>query len=113
MTLQLDSEAMRAQTAALQQQFNELMQQLTSMHDIDVGTAPKEVDFYRPVLDTIWEAFGEDKLVYGSNWPVSERFASCATVQSIVHDYFSARGKKPLEKVFSKNSRAFYKWITR
>jgi polyhydroxyalkanoate synthase len=43
MTLQLDSEAMRAQTAALQQQFNELMQQLTSMHDIDVGTAPKEV----------------------------------------------------------------------
>ncbi len=77
------------------------------------GTAPREVAFYQPVLDTIWNAFGEQRLVYGSNWPVSERFAPCATVQGIVQDYFSAKGKSALESVFSKNSLALYQWVKR
>ncbi len=77
------------------------------------GSAPRDVEFYRPVLDTIWSAFGEDRLIYGSNWPVSERFASCATVQGIVHDYFSAKGTAPLAKVFSRNAKVAYKWIDR
>jgi predicted TIM-barrel fold metal-dependent hydrolase len=77
------------------------------------GTAPADVEYYRPVLDAIWNTFGEDRLVYGSNWPVSERFASCATVQTIVRDYFAARGKGALNKVFWKNSLAVYKWVNR
>ncbi|MHB8521126.1 MAG: amidohydrolase family protein [Limisphaerales bacterium] len=77
------------------------------------GTAPRDVEFYRPVLDAIWDAFGEDRLVYGSNWPVSELFASLATVQGIVHAYFSAKGKSAEEKVFGKNARAAYKWLNR
>ena len=77
------------------------------------GTAPREVAFYRPVLDVIWEAFGEDRLIYGSNWPVSERFAPCATVQGIVRDYFQARGVAAVEKVFWKNAQAVYKWVKR
>ena len=35
--------------------------------------APNDLDFYRPVLDALWEIFGEDRLICGSNWPVSER----------------------------------------
>ena len=77
------------------------------------GTAPREVEFYRPWLDVAWNAFGPDRLVYGSNWPVSERFAKLATVQGIVHDYFSARGREALEKFFARNALAAYKWIKR
>lgn len=77
------------------------------------GTASRDVEFYRPVLDAIWGAFGEDRLVYGSNWPVSELFASLATVQGIVHSYFSAKGKSAEEKVFGKNAQAAYKWLNR
>jgi predicted TIM-barrel fold metal-dependent hydrolase len=75
--------------------------------------APRDVEFYKPWLDVLWDTFGEDRLVYGSNWPVCELFASLETVQGLVTDYFSARGGAALEKVFSRNSRAIYKWIAR
>ena len=34
--------------------------------------APKKVSFYRPILELAYDAFGEDRLVYGSDWPVTE-----------------------------------------
>ena len=74
------------------------------------GTAPRDVEFYRPWLDIAWNAFGSDRLIYGSDWPVSARFASLATVQGIVHDYFAARGREALEKFFAKNAQAAYRW---
>ena len=77
------------------------------------GTAPHDVQFYTPVLDAVWEAFGENRLIYGSNWPVSERFAALATVQKIVHDYFAAKGRTHLEKVFGGNAKVAYQWMKR
>lgn len=77
------------------------------------GSAPRDVEFYRPWLDVAWNAFGPDRLIYGSNWPVSERFAKLATVQGIVHDYFSAKGRAALEKFFAGNARTAYRWVTR
>ncbi len=77
------------------------------------GTAPRDLPFYRPWLDAVWEAFGEDRLVYGSNWPVSELFADLSTVQSLIAEYFAGRGGAALEKVFAGNARAAYKWIDR
>ena len=35
------------------------------------GKVPTDVNFYRPRLDMIWDIFGEDRLVYGSDWPNS------------------------------------------
>ena len=77
------------------------------------GSAPRDVEFYRPWLDVAWNAFGPDRLIYGSNWPVSERFAKLATVQGIVHDYFSAKGPEALEKFFARNAQAAYRWVLR
>jgi len=75
--------------------------------------APKDIAYYIPTLDVLWEAFGEDRLIYGSNWPVSERFADYATVQHIVMEYFKTKGQEATEKYFSKNAKVAYKWITR
>jgi predicted TIM-barrel fold metal-dependent hydrolase len=77
------------------------------------GKAPAQAEFYRPVLDTIWGAFGPRRLIYGSNWPVSERFAPCAVVQQIVADYFGTKGGPALEQVFAANARDAYKWVRR
>lgn len=77
------------------------------------GTAPRDAEFYQPILDVVWAAFGGERLVYGSNWPVSERFASCATVQAIVSEYFSSKSKAAAEKYFWQNARVVYKWIKR
>lgn len=72
------------------------------------GSAPAAVSFYRPTLNAIWEAFGEDRVIFGSNWPVSARFASYETVFNIVRDYFSAKGPVAAEKYFSGNARKAY-----
>lgn len=74
---------------------------------------PAELDFYLPVLDAVWNASGEDRLIYGSNWPVSERFASYATVLRIVREYFQGKGNGAAEKFLWRNSIAAYKWVKR
>jgi len=73
------------------------------------GEAPTEVDFYRPVLDSLWETFGADRLIYGSNWPVCLNAASYATVHGIVRTYFEKRGQGAAEKFFLRNAVAAYK----
>lgn len=70
--------------------------------------APSDVDFYRPVLDALWNLFGADRLVYGSNWPVSARAAPYATIYHIVHAYFAEKGDAALEKFLRRNALAAY-----
>ena len=73
------------------------------------GSAPTDVEFYRPVLDAIWQSFGEERVIFGSNWPVSARFASYATVFQIVRAYFQAKGPRAEEKYFTKNAQRVYR----
>jgi L-fuconolactonase len=77
------------------------------------GSAPGDVEFYRPVLDTLWGLFGPERLIYGSNWPVSARFAPLGRVQGLVNDYFTAQGREALEKVFAGNAQTAYRWVKR
>ena len=69
---------------------------------------PEEIEFYRPILDAIWSIFGDDRLIYGSNWPVSDRSASYKTLFSIVNQYVTARGREAAEKFFWKNAQTAY-----
>jgi predicted TIM-barrel fold metal-dependent hydrolase len=75
------------------------------------GSAPRDVEFYRPVLDSMRSMFDPERLIYGSNWPVSERFAPLATVQGIVADYFRSHGRRAQEQVFSQSAEAAYRWV--
>lgn len=77
------------------------------------GTAPHDVEFYRPVLDALREMFGPERLLYASNWPVSGRFASLATIQGIVADYFRGHGRRAEEHVFWRSAKAAYRWVQR
>lgn len=72
------------------------------------GDATVHTEFYRPVLDTLWQTFGPDRLLYGSNWPVSRHNAPLGLVQQIVLDYFSGQGQAALDKVFWKNAQVAY-----
>jgi predicted TIM-barrel fold metal-dependent hydrolase len=72
------------------------------------GNASSDVAFYRPVLDTLWAAFGEDRLVFGTNWPVSSPAAPLSTVVSIVKTYFMQKGATATEKYFYRNGKSAY-----
>ena len=75
------------------------------------GRVPLESTFYRQSLDQLWDTFGVDHLVYGSNWPVSNLLAPYDAVLHVVCEYFLAKGVEPTEKYFWKNSLAAYKWL--
>ncbi|MCP5556586.1 MAG: amidohydrolase family protein [Verrucomicrobiaceae bacterium] len=77
------------------------------------GQAPADTAYYLPILDHLWECFGEDRVIYGSNWPVSDRGASYEVVFNIVKEYFSSIGSEAAEKYFWKNSLAAYRWVDR
>lgn len=77
------------------------------------GKAPSDTEFYRPVLDAVWERFGEERLIYGSNWPVSEVFAPFGTMHRIVAAYFNGRGESSARRYFADNARTAYKWVKR
>lgn len=71
--------------------------------------APKELAPYTEVLDLAWENFGEDRLIFGSDWPVTERTGDYASVLKLTRAYFDAKGRGVSEKLFSKNAAAFYR----
>lgn len=73
-----------------------------------VQPAPLQVDHYRPTLDALWEAFGQDRLIYGSNWPVCERAGTFAQGLDIVRTYFAGQGREATERYFHRNAQAAY-----
>jgi len=78
------------------------------------GQVPSDLAFYKPRLDMIWDIFGEDRLLFGSDWPNSAgNWVSYASLVSLVQDYFMDKGCPAAEKYFWKNSIAAYKWIKR
>jgi formylglycine-generating enzyme required for sulfatase activity len=66
------------------------------------------VKYYRPVISPLWDLFGEDRLIFGSNWPVSNGGAPYDTVVGIVRDYFADKGERAAAKFFLGNSQAAY-----
>jgi L-fuconolactonase len=70
--------------------------------------APDDVGYYRPILDALWETFGEDRLIYGSNWPVCERAGDFASGIRMVKAYLSGKGRTAYEKFFRRNAEAVY-----
>lgn len=75
--------------------------------------APTDVAFYRPTLDALWNAFGQERLIYGSNWPVCELFSPYGVVQDIVEAYWADKGTAAQECFFWRNAQAAYKWVAR
>jgi predicted TIM-barrel fold metal-dependent hydrolase len=74
------------------------------------SNVPTDVGSYRAALDQLWEMFGPDRVMYGSNWPKSDHLAPYATVFNVVKQYVEPKGAAVQEKFFSKNAKAFYKW---
>ncbi len=77
------------------------------------GRVPQDVNFYRPRLDEIWDTFGENRLMYGSDWPNSDHIETYPQELTLVREYVLGKGRAAAEKVFWKNSIAAYRWIRR
>lgn len=70
--------------------------------------SPTDLEFYRPVLDELWKVFGENRLIYGSNWPVTMRGGSYASYKAVVFEFLEPKGRTAMEKVLASNAYQFY-----
>jgi predicted TIM-barrel fold metal-dependent hydrolase len=66
---------------------------------------------YAPYLDAVWSAFGDNRVIYGSNWPVSESAASYETLQRIAMEHAFSKGKTAAQRFCALNAKDAYKWI--
>jgi L-fuconolactonase len=73
---------------------------------------PRELSVYRSTLDELIAIFGEDRVLYGSDWPNSDRLRPYPDVLGLVQEYFATRSLAA-EKYFWKNSVAAYHWTKR
>ena len=68
--------------------------------------------FYTEHLDRLWNTFGEDRVIYGSNWPVSDVYnGEYKDVFNVVNTYFTAKGPSARSKYFAGNASKAYKWV--
>ncbi len=61
-----------------------------------------------PYLDVVCEAFGPDRIMFGSDWPVCLVAASYPEMMNIVSECFSSFTKNEQELFFGKNAISFY-----
>ncbi len=77
------------------------------------GKIVKDLDVHRPRLDRFIDVFGEDRIIFGSDWPNSDGVASLDQVVGIVKEYLADKPREVQEKYFWKNSVTAYKWKAR
>jgi L-fuconolactonase len=84
------------------------------LSEIDHRTMPaRGLAAHKARLDQLMETFGEDRVVFGTDWPNSWGTATPAQIVDIARAYFATRSRAAAEKYFWKNSLAFYKWKKR
>ena len=65
-------------------------------------------DFY-PYLDVVFDAFGTDRLMFGSDWPVILLSGIYVQWVSLLEKYMEHFEEEEVEKVFATNAIQFYK----
>ncbi len=67
----------------------------------------KSSDFF-PFLEVVVSAFGVDRVMFGSDWPVCLAAANYSEVVGVVEEFFSSYSEEDKVKIFGKNAADFY-----
>ena len=77
------------------------------------GQVSTDLGAYRARLDRLVGVFGQDRILFGSDWPNSDGVAPVDKIFAIAKEYFLSQPRAVAEKYFWRNSAAAYKWIRR
>ncbi|MDE3200188.1 MAG: amidohydrolase family protein [Acidobacteriota bacterium] len=73
----------------------------------------QDAGFYAKMLDPLWNTFGEDHVLFGSDWPNSDHVAPYAATFDIVRTYMVGKSQSAQEKYYWRNSVKAYRWQQR
>jgi L-fuconolactonase len=66
------------------------------------------VDEFKPYLDVVFEAFGTDRLLFGSDWPVCLLAGTYQQVRELIVDYMQDLPDSKQDNVLGGNAERFY-----
>jgi L-fuconolactonase len=70
--------------------------------------APTDLASYKPHFDVLFAAFGPDRLIYGSNYPVVTLGGTLAQHNAIAEEFLAPKGAAVRDKVMYRNAEKFY-----
>lgn len=82
------------------------------IHPVD-GKVSTSLADHKERIDLLMGTFGEDRVVFGSDWPNNEGDTPVDNVVRIMKEYFADKPRAAAEKYFWRNSVAIYKWVRR
>lgn len=74
-----------------------------------VSPSPTDLASYKPHFDVLMSAFGANRLVWGSNWPVITLHGSFEAQIAIAEEYLAPFGRHVRDRVMFINALAFYR----
>jgi L-fuconolactonase len=77
------------------------------------GKMSKNLADHKPRLDHLCEVFGEDRVLFGTDWPNSDGVGTIEEVVGIMKAYYAGKPRAQAEKYFWRNSVAAYRWAPR
>jgi len=100
----LNWEAEMKEIAAFENVYCKLSGMIT---EADLKNWKKEDIF--PYMDKVFEFFGADRLMFGTDWPVCKLAGEYDEVCGLVEEYLSKLSLREQEMVWGKNAETFYK----
>ena len=79
----------------------------------DNGVIVKDYEPLRARLEYLYNAFGEDRVMFGTDYPNSYGVATIPEEVGLMKRFFSTKPRAAAEKHFWKNSAKIYKWKKR
>ena len=73
-----------------------------------VSFTANQLSEVKPTLDSLWDVFGSNKLLFASNYPVSDRKASYEQILNLMKEYVNKLDADTREKFFGRNAESVY-----
>jgi len=113
-----DYQAALAEIAKRPNIFTKISWNFITANDVDHwmdGRLIPGLDAYKDRLDLLTGCFGEDRVMFCSNYPqsVGPVVSSVAEISNLAKAYYAAKPRAAAEKFFWKNSAKVYKWVKR
>ena len=64
---------------------------------------------FQPYMKTVWHLFGEQRIMFGSDWPVCLVAAQYQQVKQLVIDFVAIYAPEAKDNIFGKNAQQFYR----
>lgn len=77
------------------------------------GTVRMEYEPLQTRLEYLYNIFGEDRVIFGTDYPNSYGVATIPQEVSLMKRFFASKSREAAEKYFWKNSAHVYKWVKR